>query len=121
MKAAVILALFFPLFALAAVDPPSSITLVRPDPDTHVPQYANLTYGFTASKTQYWGLIQNIKMSYTLPDGSTVQSSTYGPPITSDGNFQSSAYSPQECRSFPGTTALNEVNASQTGQYVSCN
>jgi hypothetical protein len=112
MKTTIILVLVAALAVFAAVDPPGSITLIRPDPDTHVPQYANLTYGFTSSKTQYWGLIQNIQMSYSQPDGSTIQSSTYGPPITSSG------YSPQECRSFPGTTMLNEVNASQTGQYV---
>jgi hypothetical protein len=119
MKTAIILALCAPLAIFAAaVDSPDSITLIRPDPDTRVPQYANLTYGFTSSKKQYWGLIQNIKMSYTQPDGSTIQSSIYGPSITSGGNFQSSGYSPEECRSFPGTTALNEVNATQTGQCV---
>jgi len=118
MKTAIILTLFASLAVFAAVDPPDSITLIRPDPDTSVPQYANLTYGFTSSKTQYWGLIQNIKMSYTQPDGSTIQSSAYGPPITSGGSFQSSGYTPEECRSFPDTTALNEVNASQTGEYT---
>jgi len=112
MKTTIVLALLAPLAVFAAVDPPSSITLIRPDPDTRVPTYANLTFGFTSSSTQYWGLIQNIEMSYSQPDGSTIQSSTYGPP------FQSSGYSAAECRSFPGTTMLNEVNASQTGQYM---
>jgi len=115
---AIILALLAPLAVFAAVDPPGSIALIRPDPEVRVPQYANLTYGFTSSKTQYWGLIQNIRMSYAQPDGSRIESSTYGPSITSGGSFENSGYSPQECRSFPGTMTLNEVNATQTGQYT---
>jgi len=118
MKTTIILVLVAALAVFAAVDPPGSITLIRPDPKTQVPQYANLTYGFVSSKTQYWGLIQNIQMSYSQPDGSRIQSSTYGPSITSGGSFQNNGYSPEECRSFPGTTTLNDVNATQTGQYT---
>lgn len=120
MKTSIILALLAPLAVFASVDPPGSISLIRPDPKTPVPQYANLTYGFASSKTQYWGLIQNIKMSYSQPDGSKIQSTTFGPAITNGGgDFQNNGYSPDECRSFPGTTTLNAVNATQTGQYVS--
>lgn len=118
MKTAIILALLAPLAVFAAVDAPGSITLIRPNPDSQVPQNANLTYGFASSNTQYWGLIQNIKMSYAQPDGSRIQSSTYGPSITSGGSFQNNGYSPEECRSYPGMTMLNDVNATQTGQYV---
>jgi len=118
MKTAIILALLAPLAVFASVDPPGSISLIRPNPKTSVPQYANLTYGFVSSKTQYWGLIQYIKMSYTQPDGTKIQSSTFGPAITSGGTFQNSGYSPDECRSYPGATSTNAVNATQTGQYT---
>jgi hypothetical protein len=116
MKTAIIVALLASLAASAAVDAPDSITLIRPDPDTRVPKNSNLTYGFTSSKTQYWGLVQNIKTSYTQPDGSTIQGSTYGPAINGGGD---NGYTPDECRSFPGTTILDDLNASQVGQYVS--
>jgi len=118
LASTLLILLFTPLFVFASVDPPGSITLIRPNPNINVPQYANLTYGFTSSNTQYWGLIQNIRMWYMMPDGTQNESSTYGPAITSGGTFQDSGYSPDECRSFPGTTTLNVVNVTETGMYT---
>jgi hypothetical protein len=54
-------------------------------------------------------------MSYRKPDGSTVQGASFGP---KDATFQSDGYSPQECRTFPGVSTINEVNATQVGKYV---
>lgn len=118
-SALILAALLAPLTVFASIDPPGSITLIRPDPKTSVPQNVNVTYGFVSSKTQYWGLIQNIRMSYTQPDGSRITSPTYGPAVTSGGTFQDNGYSPEECRSYPGTSLLNEVTAFQVGQCVS--
>lgn len=112
-----ILALLAPL-VFASVDPPGSIVLIRPEPKTHVPQNTNLTFGFASPSQQFFGLIQNVKMSYNQPDGTTVQSGSFGPAITQGGTFQTDGYSPAQCRSYPGVSTTTVVNASQVGNYT---
>jgi len=112
-----ILALFASL-VFASVDPPGSISLIRPDPKSHVPQNSNLTFGFASPSQQFFGLLQNVKMSYRQPDGTDVPSSSFGPAFTQGGSFRSDGYSPAQCRTFPGTSTTNEVNASQVGNYT---
>jgi len=114
----IVLVLLSSLFVFASVDTPGSISLIRPKPNTNVTQYTNLTYGVSSSNKQYWGLVENVVMWYTAPDGTQTPSPTYGPAITSGGVFQDSGYTPEECRSYPGTTSLNVVNASETGNYT---
>jgi len=116
-----IFTLFLAIFAslvFASVDPPGSVTLIRPDPKTHVPQNTNLTFGFASPSQQLYGLLQNVKMSYTMPDGTNVPSGSFGPAITQGGTFQTNGYTPAECRTYPGVSAVNEINASQVGTYT---
>jgi hypothetical protein len=103
------------LSVFASVDPPSSINLIRPDPNTPVPHYSNVTFGFASPQKEFFGLIQDVKMSYQQPDGSVVQSSSFGP---DNAVFQPEGYNPHECRTFPGVSTINQVNASQVGKYV---
>jgi hypothetical protein len=107
------LVLLTPLVLAGSTDPPGNLILIRPTPNQSVPQNSNLTFGFVSTNKQYYGLVQNIKMSYSQPDGTKVDGASFGPAITSDNS-----YSPAECRTFPGTSTLNSVNATQTGKCV---
>jgi len=112
-----ILAIFVSL-VFAAVDAPGSITLIRPDPKTRVPQGTNLTFGFASPDQQLYGLLQNVRMSHTQPDGTNVPGPTFGPSFTEGGSFQSEGYTPAECRTFPGVSTTSQINASQVGNYT---
>src|SRR5262245_15593368 len=110
---ALALTLLAPLVLAKSTDPPGNLILIHPAPNSRVPKNSNLTFVFVSTDKQYYGLVQNIKMSYSQPDGNKVDGASFGPAITNDNS-----YSPSECRTFPGTSTLNSVNATQTGKCV---
>jgi hypothetical protein len=117
---AFIIALLAPLTWAKAVSPPNTITLIRPDPSARYPRDTILTYGFTWPNGDIlYGLVHNITMYYTQPDGSTVPSGSFGSRYTNgDGSFQVDGYTPAQCRTYPGTITTREVPAYQAGKYT---
>jgi len=120
MKLATFLAVFLVPVAFArTISPPNTIQLIHPDPEKRVPRDTTVTFGFAQPSDTIYGLIQNITLSYTQPDGSNVQAGSYGTPyLSSDGSFKFTGYSSNQCRTFPGSSMTRDVTVSQTGVYT---
>ena len=112
MKVALLLPLFVPFALAGTISPPNTIEIIRPDPKHPVPRSTALTIGYSEPSKLIFGLVQNVDISYTAPNGSLIHALSYGPPLESGG------YSPQECRTYPGDSITATINPDAAGKCV---
>jgi hypothetical protein len=117
MKLAAFLAAFFvPVIFAHTISPPDNINLIRPDPDKRVPRDTTVAFGFAQPTETIYGVVQNLTLWYTQPDGSTVQGGSYGSPyLNPDSTVRFMGYTSSQCRTFSGSSMTRDVTVSQAG------
>jgi hypothetical protein len=117
MKLVAFLAAFFvPVTFACTISPPDTINLIRLDLDKPVPRDTTVTFGFAQPIETIYGLVQNVTLWYTQPDGSTVQEGSYGTPyLNPDGSFRFMGYTSSQCHTFSSSSMTRDVTVLQVG------
>jgi hypothetical protein len=98
------------------MSPPDIINLILPDPDKQAPCDTTVVFGFAQPTETIYGLVQNVTLWYTQPNGSTVQAGSYGTPyLNPNGSFRSTGYTPSQCCTFSSSSTTRDVIVSQEG------
>jgi hypothetical protein len=109
-------AFLVPVTVARTTSPPDTMNLIRPDSDKQATRDTIVAFGFAQPTETVYGLVQNVTLWYTQPDGSTIQEGSYGSPyLNPDGSFRFTGYTSSQCRTFSSSSMTSDVTVSQVG------